>query len=143
MPRRRLNATVALVPTFDIVVRRARLRGTSTLQDIAVAGGRIAHIGERVAGSGSTEVDARGGLATESFVNPHLHLCKVYTLFMTDDAAARAYHGAGMRDAMSAIELAARVKEKYDERWIIRNVRRALSLAASSMADIASRMPAP
>ncbi len=118
------------MPAFDIVVRRARLRGTTTLQDIAVAGGRIAHIGERVAGSGSTELDARGGLATESFVNPHLHLCKVYTLFMTDDAAARAYHGAGMRDAMSAIELAARVKEKYDERWIIQNVRRALSLAA-------------
>ena len=118
------------MPAFDIVVRRARLRGTTTLQDIAVAGGRIAHIGERVAGSGATELDARGGLATESFVNPHLHLCKVYTLFMTDDAAARVYHGAGMRDAMSAIELAARVKEKYDERWIIQNVRRALSLAA-------------
>jgi cytosine/creatinine deaminase len=118
------------VPAFDIIVRRARLRGTTTLKDIAVAGGRIADIAERIAGSGSTEFDARGGLVTESFVNPHLHLCKVYTLFMTDDAAGRAYHGEGMREAMSAIELAARVKEKYDERWIIENVRRALSLAA-------------
>ncbi len=118
------------MPAFDIIVRRARLRGTTTLKDIAVAGGRIADIAERIAGSGSTELDARGGLVTESFVNPHLHLCKVYTLFMTDDAAGRAYHGAGMREAMSAIELAARVKEKYDERWIIENVRRALSLAA-------------
>jgi cytosine deaminase len=35
-----------------------------------------------------------------------------------------------MREALSAIELAARVKEKYDERWIIENVRRALRLAA-------------
>jgi cytosine deaminase len=35
-----------------------------------------------------------------------------------------------MRAARSAIELAARVKAKYDERWIIDNVRRALSLAA-------------
>jgi cytosine deaminase len=118
------------VPAFDIVIRRARLRRREAPQDIAIAGGRIAAIAERLAGSAAAEVDARGGLATESFVNPHLHLCKVYTLFMTDDAAARAYHGAGMRDAMSAIELAARVKEKYDERWIIRNVRRALSLAA-------------
>ncbi len=118
------------MPAFDIVIRRARLRGQETPQDIAVAGGRIAAIAERVAGSTSEEVDARGGLATESLVNPHLHLCKVYTLFMTDDEAARAYHGAGMRDALSAIELAARVKEKYDERWIIRNVRRALALAA-------------
>jgi len=119
------------VPAFDIVVRRARLRGKSeALQDIAIADGRIAAIGERVDGTAAAEVDARGGLATESFVNPHLHLCKVYTLFMTDDEAARAYHAAGMRGAMSAIELAARVKSKYDERWIIGNVRRALALAA-------------
>jgi len=119
------------VPAFDIVVRRARLRGRSeALQDIAVSGGRIAAIGERVPGAAAAEIDARGGLATESFVNPHLHLCKVYTLFMTDDEAARAYHGEGMRQAMSAIELAARVKAKYDERWIIGNVRRALALAA-------------
>ena len=116
---------------FDIAVRRARLRGAGKpLQDIAIGGGRIAAIGERLSGGAATEIDARGGIATESFVNPHLHLCKVYTLFMTDDEAARAYHGAGMRQAMSAIELAARVKAKYDERWIIDNVRRALALAA-------------
>jgi len=120
------------VPAFDIVVRRARLRGGAgqPLQDIAITGGRIAAIGARVPGTSAVEIDARGGLATESFVNPHLHLCKVYTLFMTDDEAARAYHGAGMRGALSAIELAARVKAKYDERWIIGNVRRALALAA-------------
>jgi cytosine deaminase len=118
------------VPAFDIVVRRARLRGSEALQDIAIAGGRIAAIGERVDGTAAAEVDARGGLASESFVNPHLHLCKVYTLRMTDDEAARAYHAADMRRARSAIELAARVKAKYDERWIIGNVRRALALAA-------------
>jgi cytosine deaminase len=119
------------VPDFEILVRRARLRGAGqALQDIAVAGGRIAAIGQGVSGRASTEIDARGGLVTESFVNPHLHLCKVYTLFMTDDAAARAYHGAGMREALSAIELAARVKAKYDERWILKNARRALALAA-------------
>jgi cytosine deaminase len=35
-----------------------------------------------------------------------------------------------MGKAMSAIELAGRVKENYDERWIIKNVRRALLDAA-------------
>jgi cytosine deaminase len=35
-----------------------------------------------------------------------------------------------MGKAMTAIELAARVKEKYDQAWIIPNVRRALALAA-------------
>jgi cytosine deaminase len=54
----------------------------------------------------------------------------VYTLRMLDDAAARAYHGAGMVNARSAIELAARVKEKYAEAWIVANVRRAVALAA-------------
>ncbi len=35
-----------------------------------------------------------------------------------------------MGKSMTAIELAARVKEKYDERWIIKNVRRAVGEAA-------------
>ena len=116
---------------YDVLVRRARLRGRGdTLHDIAVRAGRIAALGERVEGTAPTEIDARGGLATESFVNPHLHLCKVYTLPMMDDQAARAYHGDGMANAMSAIELAARVKEKYAESWIIENARRAVALAA-------------
>ena len=116
---------------YDVLVRRARLRGRGdTLHDIAVRAGRIAALGERVDGTAPAEIDARGGLASESFVNPHLHLCKVYTLRMMDDQAARAYHGDGMAKAMSAIELASRVKEKYAESWILENVRRAVALAA-------------
>ncbi len=134
------------MPAFDIVIRRARLRGRQAPQDIAIAGGRIGAIADRVQGTAAAEIDAHGGLATESFGNPHLHLCKVYTLFMTDDVAARAYHGVGMRQALSAIELAARVKAKYDERWILPNVRRALALAGlygtthiRALADIDSK----
>ncbi|HLB15133.1 MAG TPA: amidohydrolase family protein, partial [Burkholderiales bacterium] len=116
---------------YDVLVRRARLRGRGdALHEIAVRAGRIAALGERVDGTAPVEIDARGGLATESFANPHLHLCKVYTLPMMDDQAARAYHGAGMVNALSAIELASRVKEKYAEAWILENVRRAVALAA-------------
>ena len=115
---------------FDLLVRRARLRGRDGLHDIAVDGGRIAGIAPRVEGDAPFEIDADGRLATESFVNPHLHLCKVYTARMMDDEAARAYHGAGMVNALSAIELASRVKAKYDESWIIENVRRAVAAAA-------------
>jgi cytosine deaminase len=116
---------------YDIVVRRARLRGRGDVRcDIAVGGGRIAAIAERVDGTAPAEIDARGGLATESFVNPHLHLCKVYTARMLDDAAARAYHADGMANALTAIELAGRVKEEYAESWILENVRRAVALAA-------------
>jgi cytosine deaminase len=49
---------------------------------------------------------------------------------MMDDEAMKDYHGADMGKAMSAIELAARVKDKYDESWIIKNVRRAMILSA-------------
>jgi cytosine deaminase len=45
---------------------------------------------------------------------------------MMDEEALKDYHGADMGKAMTAIELAARVKEKYDESWIIQNVRRAM-----------------
>ncbi|MGD9765721.1 MAG: amidohydrolase family protein [Candidatus Binatia bacterium] len=115
---------------FDLVVRRARLRGKAALCDIAIQQARIAAISERVDAGAAAQIDARGGLVTESFVNPHLHLCKVYTLRMMDDEAARAYQGADMGKAMSAIELAARVKSTYDASWIIANVRRAVAAAA-------------
>jgi cytosine deaminase len=49
---------------------------------------------------------------------------------MMDEEALKDYHGADMGKAMTAIEAAAKVKEQYDERWIIKNVRRALALAA-------------
>lgn len=116
---------------YDILVRRARLRSKpGARHDIAVRDGRIAAIAERVEGAAPIEIDARGGLVSESFVNPHLHLCKVYTLRMMDDEAARAYHGDGMANALSAIDLAARVKTQYAESWILPNVRRAVALAA-------------
>jgi cytosine deaminase len=115
---------------LDIVIRGATLRGRSGKFDIGVSNGKITAISEKIATKGATEIDAAGGLVTESFVNTHLHLCKVYTLAMMDEEALKSYHGEGMGKAMNAIELAARVKEKYDERWIIKNVRRALGDAA-------------
>ncbi|MEJ5313755.1 amidohydrolase family protein [Anaerolinea thermophila] len=117
---------------YDLIIRRAQLRRTPAGQwmDIAIADGVIAAIAPHVDGIAAQELDAAGGLVTESFVNTHLHLCKVYTLQMMDEEALKDYHGADMGKAMTAIELAARVKEKYDERWIIENVRRALVDAA-------------
>jgi len=115
---------------FDIVVRNARLRkGGKGLVDIGIASGKISRIAQRIEGSFVEEIDAAGRLVTESFVNPHLHLCKVYTLEMMDEEALKDYHGEGMGKAMTAIEMASRVKAKYDEKWIIQNVRKALDLA--------------
>src|SRR5262245_37308644 len=114
---------------YDLVIRRARLRSGAS-GDIGIAGGRVAGVGHRVAGEAVTVIDAAGRLVTESFVNPHLHLCKVWTAAMIDDAAIEAYHADGMANSGEAIDLAARVKAKYDESWITPNARRAVAAAA-------------
>ena len=105
-----------MAATFDIAVRRARLRGNSaSLMEIAIRDGHIAAIGQRLDGEAITEIDAAGNLITELFVNPHLHLCKVFTLPMMEEEALKAYRGNGMAGAMAAIELASVIKEKYAE----------------------------
>jgi len=115
---------------YDVLIKNAKTRssGENTLQ-IAIQSGKIAKIGDGIVGDARQVVDAGGNLVTESFVNGHLHLCKVYTLAMMDDKALGAYTGESMGGAMTAIELAAKVKENYDERWIIENVRKAVDLA--------------
>lgn len=119
-----------MTETYDIVIRNAVLRGDpKTKKDIAIAGGKIVKIEDKIAEKGQHELDAAGNLVTESYVNTHLHLCKVYTLMKMDESALKDYHGADMGKAMTAIELAAKVKEEYDEKWIIKNVRKACALA--------------
>lgn len=116
---------------YDLIIRNAVLRNNAQEKvNIALKDGRIAKIAVKIDGNAATELDAGGNLVTESFVNTHLHLCKVYTLMMMDEAALKDYHGADMGKAMTAIELAAKIKEQYDEKWIIRNVRKAAALAA-------------
>ncbi len=117
--------------TFDIAIRRARLRGSADEHaEIGIKDGRIAAIAARLDGKSAAEIDAGGNLVTESFVNPHLHLCKVWTLPMMEEAALKAYQGDGMGKALSGIELASTIKEKYAEPWIVENARRAVALAA-------------
>jgi cytosine deaminase len=116
---------------YDIVIESARIRShPEKLLKIGIRDGKIMDIADELQGEASTLLDAKGGLVTESFTNPHLHLCKVYTLQMMDELALQDYHGEGMGKAMNAIEQAAVVKENYDASWIIENVRRACALAA-------------
>jgi cytosine/creatinine deaminase len=78
---------------------------------------------------GGLRIDAAGGLVTESFVNGHLHLCKVNTLDLLGDAALDEYHAAGMGGAMTAIELAAAVKDRYRQDLLVPGIRRAVERA--------------
>jgi len=119
--------------SFDLLIKNARTRfsGKET-KDIGISGGKIAEIGSNLKADGKELIDAKGNLVTESFVNGHLHLCKVYTLSMVGEDALTSYQGGSMGKAMTAIELASRVKEQYDESWIIENVRKAVKLAVKN-----------
>ncbi len=110
---------------LDLVISEARLRG-GRIADLGLASGRVAVVGEARSLAAETVVAADGRLVTESFVNGHLHLDKVYTLGMAGDAALEAYTAGSMGSAMTGIELARVVKDSYDAAWILPNVRRAL-----------------
>lgn len=116
---------------YDLLIKNAKLRGQPERKyDIGIIDGKIAALDQKLDGEAATVIDAGGNLVTESYVNTHLHLCKVYTLMMMDDEAMKSYQGSAMGKAMTGIELAMKVKEQYDEKWIIENVRKAVALAA-------------
>ena len=112
--------------THDLVVRKARLR-TGRVCDIAVSSGRIEEISEKIRGASSREIDAHGNLVTETFVIAHLHLDKVMTGSLAEEAALRQYQESSMGGAMSAIEMASKVKEHYRESEILDRVRKVLT----------------
>lgn len=114
---------------YDILIKNAKTRSRDELVDIAVLDGKITAIEKNITEEASKIIDASGNLVTESFVNGHLHLDKVYTLQMAGQEALKEYNGANMGGAMTSIERAADFKAAYDESWIIENVRKACSLA--------------
>lgn len=114
---------------YDILIKNAKTRKNQNLVTIAIQDGKIVAIAEDLEGEATQLIDARGGLVTESFVNGHLHLDKVYTLQMAGEDALREYTGGGMGGAMTGIERAADFKSSYDQAWIIPNVRKACDLA--------------
>jgi len=116
--------------TIDILIKNALLRTSKKdLTDIAISGGEIIRIEQNIQDPATEIIDARGNLVTESFVNGHLHLDKVYTLEKVGMDALNSYKSGSMGGAMTSIEQASKVKEEYDEKWIIENVRNALELA--------------
>lgn len=108
----------------DIIIKNAFLRQYGKTCEIFIREGRITKIGE-VKERAELEIDAEGRLVTESFVNPHLHMCKVYTFPIIGEEAIKHYHGEMMLGAMTAIELASKIKERYHESWIYENAKKA------------------
>ena len=115
---------------LDIKITNAKTRKTGKeLVEIGIENGKITAIASSVEGEAKQIIDAKGKLVTESFVNGHLHLCKVYTLEMAGQDALKEYNDNNMGGAMTSIERAADFKACYDEKWIIENVRKACDLA--------------
>ncbi len=115
---------------IDILVKNALIsKSNGEITDIAVTNGIISEIRKGITDKATEIIDAAGNLVTESFVNGHLHLDKVYTLEKVGMAALDSYKAGSMGGAMTAIEQAAKVKEQYEESWIIENIRTALDLA--------------
>ncbi len=116
--------------SLDIKIVNANMRTSGgKLMEIGISAGKISKIAEKIGENAAQQIDAKGNLVSESYVNGHLHLDKVYTLEMVGQDALGSYHGSDMGGAMTAIEQASRVKDNYDESWIIENVRRAARLA--------------
>jgi cytosine deaminase len=114
-----------------LTIRSARRRGHTGLVDVVIRDGVVDSItspGET--GPDTVEVDATGNLVTESFVNTHLHLDKVFTLQRLGDAALAEYQSGDMGKAMSAIETAAAVKVGQDPEAMLAAGRRAVAMAA-------------
>jgi cytosine deaminase len=120
--------------TNNLLIQNAQLRTQPPRELVAIRilDGRIEEISPMIKAKSETVLDAESNLVSESFVNPHLHLDKVYTLDRLDELAMRAYQAGDMGAAMNAIELASRVKLEYDEAWILPNVRKALGLALNN-----------
>lgn len=115
---------------YDILIKNAKLRKfPNESMCVGITGGKVSAIAQSLPEDAAQIIDAGGCLVTESFVNGHLHLCKVYTLEMAGQAALGEYHHGGMGGAMTAIERAADFKAAYDEKWILPNVQKACDLA--------------
>ncbi len=116
----------------SLTIHNARLRGTDGLSTVAVKDGNIASIGKQqssIEAEGGA-IDARGGLVTESFVDTHLHLDKVFTLAGLGERALREYQSGEMGTAMRAIETASQVKRSQNADRMLELARRVLAMAS-------------
>lgn len=115
---------------FDLIVRNARLR-SGDIRDIGVVGDKIQSIAEGLGKSAKTVIDAQNHLVTEPYVIAHLHLDKVFTGSLAEEAVLSEYQGSSMGGTMTAVEIASKVKEHYKESEIVDRVRRVLREAES------------
>lgn len=109
---------------YDIKIINAKIRNSSDPVNIGILKDKIADIGVSLPADAKKIVDAKGNLVTESFVNGHLHLCKVYTLEKAGQKALQEYQQGGMGNALDSIQSASEFKTCYEASWIAENARK-------------------
>ena len=114
---------------YDIKIINAKIRNSSKPVSIGIIENKIADIGDSLSADAKEIIDAKGNLVTESFVNGHLHLCKVYTLEKAGQKALQEYQQGGMGNALDSIQSASEFKTCYEASWIAENARKACELA--------------
>ena len=115
-----------------LTITNARLRDQRSLATITVMGGEIQSVTAEAPGPEAvgTVVDAAGGLVTESFIDAHLHLDKVFTLAGLGEQALLEYQTDSMGTTMRAIETASDVKRQQDPEKMLVLARRCLAMAS-------------
>ncbi len=99
---------------YDYLIRGARpfyADGLGELSDFAIAGGRIAAVGQDLKGTAEKEIQAEGRLLLPSFVDSHTHLDK--TLMGEDQDAP---------GLMAAIRICCEFEKEVPEEQIYENV---------------------
>ncbi len=64
-------------PDWDLLIRDAVRLDEAEPVSIGIRGGRIEAVAPSLEGTAAERIDARGGLVTPSFVDPHFHIDKV------------------------------------------------------------------
>jgi cytosine deaminase len=104
----------------DLIIRGARLFDRDGRADIAIAGGRIRRIAERIADKGAREIVADGRVVIPGLVESHFHLDK-------------ALLGAGAPATAGTVEGAIRATAEAKRRFTVEDIagraRRALEMA--------------
>ncbi|MDR7535125.1 MAG: amidohydrolase family protein [Armatimonadota bacterium] len=114
---------------YDLVIRRAQLRGRATLADIAIAGPRIAAVAGRIEAPGRQEIDAAGRLVTEPFVDCHFHIDKAFTGTLVGRFAYPLRDPDGIAPGADPVAQHRALKPGYTVDGVAARIERALALA--------------
>ncbi|MCP4176724.1 MAG: amidohydrolase family protein [bacterium] len=117
---------------FDLIIKNARLINFNfEVHCIGIKDGLISYIGHdnQLSKHSKNFIDAGNNIVSLPFVNPQLHLCKVYTFDLAGEKALKSYTSDNMKNSIDGIFNASHIKNDYSEEQIFKNICKALNKA--------------